>query len=137
QLERSSTLKKPGGSFMNRSKPAASPSLRRASAEAIEVDEGEEKNETSTPSECRARVRRESDGGCSGSRCAHHQDPDQRQRKTDLRRLLVAGCRAVREDRRQGVRRGQPQRLEELADRRYRPRTAQFRRQRRVLVRLL
>src|SRR5712692_12007741 len=55
----------------------------------------------------------------------------------DFRRLLMAGRRAVREDRWEGVLRGESFRPQERGDRGHPARAAELQRQRRVLVRLL
>src|SRR5712691_3636002 len=59
---------------------------------------------------------------CRCCRGAHHRHPDHHQGIADVRRLLLAGGRPVREDRRQGVRRGGPDRPEERGDRGHRAR---------------
>jgi len=72
-------------------------------------------------------------------RRAHHPDRDRHCALAiaHLRRILVARRRPVREDRRQGVRRGQPERPAEPRHRRHRIRPAQRARQRGIRLQLL
>ena len=67
----------------------------------------------------------------------HHQVRSHEQGVADVRRLLVAGRRPVREDRRHGVRRARPERPAQRRHHRHQARAAQRQRQGRVLAQLL